>query len=64
MRVRHSVRVDLPVSACTPTLVSGPQKWFPRLNAKKVGVVGTTIAGIHLRKRVVVDIGESVSTTW
>jgi len=65
MFVRHSVHIDQPVAACTETLMSGPRKWFPRLSGKNVGSVGVHIAGVPVRKRVVVSVGEPVRTaTW
>jgi hypothetical protein len=63
--VRYSVHIDRPVAACTEALMSGPRKWFPRLSGKNVGSVGVHIAGVPVRKRVVVTIGEPVRTaTW
>jgi hypothetical protein len=65
MFVRHSVHINRPVAACTETLMSGPRKWFPRLSGRNVGSVGVHIAGVPVRKRVVVSIGEPVRTaTW
>ena len=65
MFVRHSVHIDRPVAACTEALMSGPRKWFPRLSGKNVGSVGVHIAGVPVRKRVVVTLGEPVRTaTW
>ena len=65
MFVRHSVHIDHPVAACTEALMSGPRKWFPRLSGKNVGSVGVHIAGVPVRKRVMVAVGEPVRTaTW
>ncbi len=65
MFVRHSVHIDHPVAACTEALMSGPRKWFPRLSGKNVGSVGVHIAGVPVRKRVAVTVGEPVRTaTW
>ncbi len=45
--------------------MSGPRKWFPRLSAKNVGSVGVHIAGVPVRKRVAVTVGEPIRTaTW
>lgn len=45
--------------------MSGPRKWFPRLSGKNVGSVGVHIAGVPVRKRVVVTVGEPIRTaTW
>ena len=65
MFVRHSVHIDHPVAACTEAFMSGPRKWFPRLSGKNVGSVGIHIAGVPVRKRVAVTVGEPVRTaTW
>ena len=65
MFVRHSVHIDHPVAACTEALMSGPRQWFPRLSGKNVGSVGVHIAGVPVRKRVVVTVGEPIRTaTW
>jgi hypothetical protein len=65
MFVRHSVHIDHPVAACTEALMSGPRQWFPRLSGKNVGSVGVHIAGVPVRKRVAVTVGEPVRTaTW
>jgi len=65
MFVRHSVHIDHPVAACTEALMSGPRTWFPRLSGKNVGSVGVHIAGVPVRKRVVVTVGEPIRTaTW
>src|SRR6266581_5864302 len=65
MYVQHSVHIDQSVKACTEALISGAGKWFPRLGAKNVGAVGIHVAGVPVRKRVVVELGEPVKTeTW
>src|ERR1700693_1281966 len=65
MFVRHSVHIDHPVAACTEAFMSGPRKWFPRLSGKNGGSVGIHIAGVPVRKRVAVTVGEPVRTaTW
>ena len=65
MFIRHSVHIDHPVAACAKALMSGPQKWFPRLDEKNVGTVSVHVAGVPVRKRVAVTIGKPVkTTTW
>jgi hypothetical protein len=65
MYIQHSVHIDRSVKACTEALVSGAGKWFPRLGAKNVGAVGLHVAGVPLRKRVTVELGEPVKAeTW
>jgi hypothetical protein len=65
MFIRHSVHIDHPVAACTKALLSGSQEWFPNLDDKNVGTVSVHVAGLPVRKRVVVSIGKPVKTaTW
>jgi hypothetical protein len=62
---RHSVHIDHPIAACTKALMSGPQTWFPSLSNKNVGTVSVHIAGMSVRKQVVVSLGKPVRTaTW
>jgi hypothetical protein len=63
--VQHSVHVQHPVNEVSAALAEGPQKWFPRLGGKNVSAVGVHVAGVPVRKRVVVELGEPVKTaTW
>jgi hypothetical protein len=65
MFIRHSVHIDHPIAACTEALLSGAREWFPHLTDKSVGSVGVHIAGVPVRKRVVVTVGEPIkTTTW
>jgi hypothetical protein len=65
MYIQHSVHIDQSVKTCTEALISGAGKWFPRLGAKNVGAVGIHVAGVPVRKRVAVELGEPVKTeTW
>jgi hypothetical protein len=65
MFIRHSVHIDHPVAACTKALMSGAEKWFPRLNDKSMATIGMHIAGVPVRKRVAVSVGKAVKTaTW
>jgi hypothetical protein len=65
MFVKHSVHIPQPAAACTEALLGGPPKWFLNLPGKKTATVGLHIAGIPVRKRVVVELGEPVQTsTW
>lgn len=63
MFVKHSVHVPQPMGACTEALLSGPPKWFLNLPGKKTATVGLHIAGIPVRKRVEVELGEPVTTS-
>jgi hypothetical protein len=58
MFVQHSVHIDRPIEGCARTLSRGPRRWFPRLGHKNHYGVGPRIAGLPLRKRVMVEAGE------
>jgi hypothetical protein len=63
--VQHSVHVKHPVKEVSAALAEGPQKWFPRLGGKSVATVGVHVAGVPVRKRVVIELGDPVKTsTW
>lgn len=61
MFVQHSVHVSHPVAVCTVILANGPRKWFPQLSDQKFSAVGPRIAGVPVRKKVVVEVGAPVS---
>lgn len=58
MYVQHSVHIDQPVQTCSAALERGPRTWFPRLQADNASDVGLRLAGISVRKRVTVQLGE------
>ena len=60
MFVQHSVHIDHSVAACTEILVKGPRKWFPNLSDQQISAVGPRVAGVPLRKKVVVEVGSPV----
>jgi len=63
--VQHSVHVQHPVKEVSEALAAGPQKWFPRLGGKNVSTVGLHVAGVPVRKKVTVELGEpDKTTTW
>ena len=65
MYVERSVHVEHPIKACSDALLEGPRKWFPRIGDKNVSRVGVHVAGVPIRKRVTVELGEPVKTsTW
>jgi hypothetical protein len=65
MFVQHSVHIDRPIEGCVSTLARGPRRWFPQLENKNQYAVGPRIAGVPLRKRVIVEAGEPVNQgTW
>jgi hypothetical protein len=66
MYVQHSVHIERPVKEVSEALMDGPSKWFPRMGGKRnVSKVGLHVAGVPVRKKVEVEIGEPVRTsTW
>ena len=65
MFIKHSVHIAQPVVACTDALLGGPPKWFLDLGGNETSTVGVHIAGIPVRKKVEVELGEPVkTTTW
>ena len=65
MFVQHTVHIDHPVKACTDALMEGPPRWFLGRSDKSTGAVGLHVAGVPVRKRVVIELGEAVRTsTW
>ena len=58
MHVKHSIHIQRPVKDVSAALLESPSRWFPR-------TVGLHVAGIPVRKRVQVLIGEPQRTsTW
>jgi len=65
MFIKHSIHIEQPVVECTEALLAGPPKWFLDLGGKNTSTVGLHIAGIPVRKRVELELGEPVrTTTW
>ena len=65
MFVQHVVHLSHPVHQVSEALMEGPQRWFPGLKNKKIASVGLHVAGVPVRKRVQVEIGDAVkTTTW
>jgi len=58
MYVQHSVHIDQPVENCAAALERGPRTWFPRLQGDNEAAVGLRVAGVSVRKRVIVELGE------
>ena len=58
IHVGHSVSVDGRFDTLGSRLVDAPRDWFPRS-------IGVRIAGVPVRKRVVVEFGDAIKTsTW
>lgn len=72
MFVQHSVHINRPAADCARALETGPRTWFPHLTGAGRSDVGLRVAGISVRKRVTVELGEperkggwtNVPITW
>lgn len=60
MFVEHSVQIRRPVALCTEVLTTGPRRWFPRLTDQQIAAVGPRVAGVPIRKKVVVEVGAAI----
>ncbi len=60
MYIQHSVHVSHSIDDCKHALARGPRTWFPRLSDRNASAVGLKVAGVSLRKRVTVNLGEPV----
>ncbi len=61
MFVEHSVHIGRPIEAVRATLAAGPREWFPRFDGDGHAEVGPQVAGIGLRKKVAIEVGEPVT---
>ncbi len=58
IHVGHSVQVEGRFDVLATRLVDAPRDWFPRS-------IGVSVAGVPVRKRVVVEFGDAIKTsTW
>lgn len=61
MFISHSLHLQHPLDRCIAALARGPRTWFPGLSDDKVSPVGVRVAGVPVRKRVSVELGEPAS---
>jgi hypothetical protein len=61
MFVQHSVHIGRPIDAVRATLAAGPREWFPRFDGGSHAEVGPQVAGLGLRKKVAIEVGEPVT---
>ena len=59
--VQYSLHIERSIEAVTSALIRGPRKWFPRIDGDGSAAVGPSVAGVGLRKKVRVSIGEPVT---
>jgi hypothetical protein len=60
--VEHSLHIDRPIRVVSAALSAQPRQWFPRLDGPSQAGVGPRVAGIALRKKVTVEVGEPLTT--
>jgi hypothetical protein len=61
MFVQYSVHVDRPIEAVRAIFAAGPREWFPRFDDEGHAEVGPQFAGLGLRKKVAIEVGEPVT---
>jgi len=59
--VRHSVHIGRPIEAVRAALAAGPREWFPRFDGGSHAEVGPQVAGLGLRTKVAIEVGEPVT---
>ena len=59
--VQHSVHIGRPIEAVRAALAAGPGEWFPRFDGDSQAEIGTHVAGLELRKKVDIEVGELVT---
>jgi hypothetical protein len=60
--VEYSVHLHHAVETAKEVLASGPNEWFARLDDSGEAGVGPHVAGVWLRKKVAIEVGEPVTT--
>lgn len=58
MFVQHSVHIESPIEEVATALLKGPRKWFPYVDGSGAAAVGPSVAGLWIRKKVTVSVGE------
>jgi hypothetical protein len=72
MFITHTVHIPHPIEDCVSALARGPRSWFPSLEDDGSSLVGIKVAGVPVKKRVGVVVGNvikdgswaQVSITW
>jgi hypothetical protein len=59
--VKHSVHLDRSIETVSAALAAGPRKWLPRFDGTSHAEVGPQIAGLALRKKVAIEVGDPVT---
>jgi hypothetical protein len=61
MFVQHSVHINRPIESVGATLAEGPNKWLPLFDGPDHADVGPQIAGLGIRKKVAIEVGEPLT---
>jgi hypothetical protein len=62
--VQHSVHIERPIDVVTAAFVTEPRRWLPNLDGGGTAV-GPRVAGVKIRKKVVIEVGEPLATgSW
>jgi hypothetical protein len=59
--VQHSVHINRPIESVSAALAAGPSKWLPRFDGTDHADIGPEIAGLGIRKKVAVEVGQSLA---
>jgi hypothetical protein len=64
MFVQHSVHIDSPIETVTAAFTRDPHRWLPHLDRGRT-VVGPRVAGVAIRKKVVIEVGAPLAAgSW
>ena len=61
MFVQHSVHIGRTIEAARAALAAGPSEWFPHFGDGRHAEVGPRLAGVGLRTKVDLEVGEPVT---
>jgi hypothetical protein len=62
MLIQHSVHIDRPIEAVSSALATAPPGWLPSLVGPAAGVEDEATAGMGLRTKVTIELGEPVTS--
>jgi hypothetical protein len=65
VKVQHSVHINRPIGAVSSALATAPPGWLTNLIGPSPGVAGGALAGVGLRTKVSIELGEpETSGLW
>lgn|SRR5487761_128406 len=62
--VQHSVHIDRPIQAVNAALAAAPSGWLPNLDGPAPRVASQALAGVGVREKVTVKLGQPVTSGW